>query len=724
MTEIFSPLFFDRNNLDLGDYLRYAEQVHGVKIPTKQPKNVQNGSAGEKSSSEVIVSESGTESVVSRRPLMRRRLNDTKFDVDAYEREQKGLNPVERFVLIQEQVFPALVQNRILNTRKCSLNFSEPGAGKTLQSLFELQLRQLKLVVVGPFNANVTWENETVNYGFELSQYVTYDILRGTQAGRVGEGFLIREDHGKDCDFTITDEFLHRFKKGMLLVFDEIHMLMNEGRQRAKAAHTLILGALNYLKRNPTCPSRVILLTGSLTNKDDKAPWYTSMLGYLPKPDLNESDHIDDYLDEMKKIMTGKNSTQPRLLVFDALKRAFDLAADGNDYFTTEFDEFGDEIVAPEAAPRLIKVLDELIADVETPKTIQEIYVLFRLILTKYIKEDEMQNTLGYLLTKQLTNRPTGSAEATYTDIAKLWEKESSDAVELGVLMKVIINYAWQGFIVPYHAFAAPRPKNRYTPIIVNKYYSIRSATQRKDLDEAVDIIVEKIEEGRAKFTPFDEDFARMCYLMADTFIFRALTTLKQNPNSKVLIVMPSLAAIDKVKKALDDAGYPAETYTGRITNIKKRISIVRRFNQPNSNLRVIVGQLTAISNSVSFDDKDGRFPRYMYTFPTFSFLQEYQLIFRISRATSKSIPTVEFIYPKVEQSDILRNQRESRIRQDENLNQFGRVEGVEGFNLSQIPTIEEDPGEITVGHKLHFKTENAKKAGKETKKSKAGKTA
>lgn len=127
-----------------------------------------------------------------------------------------------------------------------------------------------------------------------------------------------------------------------------------------------------------------------------------------------------------------------------------------------------------------------------------------------------------------------------------------------------------------------------------------------------------------------------------EIFINLIENTLNNDNNSKIIIYLNYLENIEKLKEKFKS--FSPIILTGK-TDIKKRISLVSSFQEPNLNKRLIISHPKIGGLGLSLDDTDGTFKRYVYISPSYNFIDQYQIIGRVMRSKTKSIPLVSYVY-------------------------------------------------------------------------------
>lgn len=131
-----------------------------------------------------------------------------------------------------------------------------------------------------------------------------------------------------------------------------------------------------------------------------------------------------------------------------------------------------------------------------------------------------------------------------------------------------------------------------------------------------------------------------------EIFIREAFSTLQKNPNNKVVIILQFIENILICQQLLKE--YNPQVLYGK-TSIYSRTKIRDKFNEPNNESRVIIANLSVISLGIELDDKDGRFPRYVFISPNFKAIDTHQVNYRFYRNGTKSQPHIRYVYVKGE---------------------------------------------------------------------------
>ena len=119
---------------------------------------------------------------------------------------------------------------------------------------------------------------------------------------------------------------------------------------------------------------------------------------------------------------------------------------------------------------------------------------------------------------------------------------------------------------------------------------------------------------------------------------------LKENPNLKIVIGCWFVHSIKYLEDSLKDFG--AMTLTGALKE-SDRAKIIDLFQKDNDKCRVIIGQMSIISQSISLDDTTGNYSREAYFIPNYQAVPLQQAAGRIHRKNTMSDSTVYYVYGK-----------------------------------------------------------------------------
>jgi hypothetical protein len=121
---------------------------------------------------------------------------------------------------------------------------------------------------------------------------------------------------------------------------------------------------------------------------------------------------------------------------------------------------------------------------------------------------------------------------------------------------------------------------------------------------------------------------------------------LNENKNAKVIIFIWYTDTIGHhltLREKLIE--YDPVIITGR-TKMPDRDKYISRFQEPNCESRLLICSAKVGGTGLSFDDRDGNYPRTVFVIPSYNFIECYQCSGRVFRLpTTKSTPTVRYVY-------------------------------------------------------------------------------
>lgn len=83
--------------------------------------------------------------------------------------------------------------------------------------------------------------------------------------------------------------------------------------------------------------------------------------------------------------------------------------------------------------------------------------------------------------------------------------------------------------------------------------------------------------------------------------------------------------------------------------NSDERAENIRLFQEPNMDYPFICLNMKAGASSISLDDRDGKFPRATFIIPSYSYIDDFQAIYRVDRGNlTKSDPYVYICFPRL----------------------------------------------------------------------------
>lgn len=170
----------------------------------------------------------------------------------------------------------------ILSSWFVALDISSTGSGKTVVTTAVALSLGLSLVVIAPPIVHDQWRTTAKQYGVPLLYIASYQRLRigGSEDSlvrRLGSDELALRGNAAPSAFEHTPFFARLVTYGILLVFDEVHMLKTDRTLQLETAHCLV----RALVHNPSTVSRVSLLSATPCDKAENAVSLLKMLGIL-----------------------------------------------------------------------------------------------------------------------------------------------------------------------------------------------------------------------------------------------------------------------------------------------------------------------------------------------------------------------------------------------------------------------------------------------------------
>ncbi len=118
---------------------------------------------------------------------------------------------------------------------------------------------------------------------------------------------------------------------------------------------------------------------------------------------------------------------------------------------------------------------------------------------------------------------------------------------------------------------------------------------------------------------------------------------MSQNPYCKVVCALNYTDNINDLMERLKDLN--PQKLDGSV-NTQKRAEIIKKFQEPTLECRLLIANISVISAGIDLDDKVGDFPRYVFVSPTYKIIDMNQLSFRFLRSLdTKSDTLIKYVY-------------------------------------------------------------------------------
>lgn len=118
-------------------------------------------------------------------------------------------------------------------------------------------------------------------------------------------------------------------------------------------------------------------------------------------------------------------------------------------------------------------------------------------------------------------------------------------------------------------------------------------------------------------------------------------TILRNTNNVKVVIALNYNDSINDIYKQLIKIYDNILVITGKTNNKTK---IIEKFQEPNNKYRLLIVNPLCVNNGLDFDDKDGKYKRFVIFNPNLISINMYQFIYRFIRKDSKSKPIIHIL--------------------------------------------------------------------------------
>lgn len=179
----------------------------------------------------------------------------------------------------------------ILSSWFVALDKSEPGSGKTVVATAVALSLGLSLIVIAPPMVHDQWRTTAKQYGVPLVYIASYQRLRMATTPQQAETALVRRlstdelaerGNGAPSTFEHTPFFAKLLAQGVLIIFDEFHMVKTDRTLQLETAHCIV----RALVHNPTTISRAALLSATPCDLIENAVSLLKMLGILTHSSL------------------------------------------------------------------------------------------------------------------------------------------------------------------------------------------------------------------------------------------------------------------------------------------------------------------------------------------------------------------------------------------------------------------------------------------------------
>lgn len=258
-----------------------------------------------------------------------------------------------------------------------------------------------------------------------------------------------------------------------------------------------------------------------------------------------------------------------------------------------------------------------------------------------------------------INKRPTGLKEIYKFALSKVNDEDKKKVKEIVPKFTTDLDEAYFSafniytkVLKNYLSSSAPKPEIPFKPDYKNGFYNI-TKKYIAGFEEGMSILktIFVNENGDEGIDYKKVNFAKLTKamgLLEQSKIYDlarvANETLAKEKNSKVILGVNYRKSVTRLKSLLEKAGWKTLILNGDVP-FSERDLLFSKFQSSDDEYRVLIMINTVGSVGIDLDDKDGRFPRYMFIIPDYRFLDIYQVSYRITRATTKSIPHLRYFY-------------------------------------------------------------------------------
>ena len=129
-----------------------------------------------------------------------------------------------------------------------------------------------------------------------------------------------------------------------------------------------------------------------------------------------------------------------------------------------------------------------------------------------------------------------------------------------------------------------------------------------------------------------------------NTMVRLARETLEADPNCKVILYVWYIDSIKTLDAQLKEY---APMYMYGATKSDERDDIVSKFQEENTNHRLLISNAKVGGIGISLDDRCGQYKRHLFMIPSYNFIDLHQATGRIHRGTTKSTAHIRLVYSK-----------------------------------------------------------------------------
>lgn len=503
------------------------------------------------------------------------------------------------------------------------MDTSKMGLGKTYITVAMVKYFKIPLVVFGPANTYDNWVNACIHFNLNHEKYLIFNsytsflgnnkpfIRRLKGGGKGAFGIKLKDEQGAnfledDMKYTTTNEWRNMVMSGMILVLDECHLVKNV----SKRAHYI-----NILTKSLFQPGadNTYLLCLSATPVTEEE----SVSNLLKVMNINQEKRLIDF------------NTHTHTPIYRGIQNIYDFCVDIVNYNNSE-NNYLNRVNKQNYLERL-KQGSSSSSNLNTfkPLPLQTI------------------NSLDVYWAAQLNT---------------IYMSSSSTAKNEKTSLKVAY-FLFKQFIKSNILLYMP-PELEIEPETYNILALLNCVKSKNMIQEGMDQLNKIIETNQAILAGQGQGQGQgmgggnNAQMMANvvqslmlieagkitTFAKYAIMALLDNPNGKVVIMCNYINTISKLKEIMKD--FEPMVIQGDV-DPSLREKYKNFFQAYDNRHRLLIANISIVSQGINLDDTHGDFPRTLLVSPSYKLIQLHQATGRVMRAGTKSVPNINFIYIK-----------------------------------------------------------------------------
>jgi hypothetical protein len=194
---------------------------------------------------------------------------------------------------------------------------------------------------------------------------------------------------------------------------------------------------------------------------------------------------------------------------------------------------------------------------------------------------------------------------------------------------------------------------NQYQLHKKNGFYHIVDKTQADELSKHVQFLTNscyfneqtgsvEFQSGLSTLSNIQKALINIEWAKLPTFVRIVRQKLSVDPQLKIVVCVNYTKSIEFLQTQLIE--FKPLILNGSVTDKNREISRLK-FQRPDNEHRLLIGNLAVCSTGIDLDDQDGHWPRFCLVNPNYSTITLYQLTHRFYRMNTQSDATIHFMY-------------------------------------------------------------------------------